>query len=153
MLQCEWCGTVFEEELDRCPACKSKFIVGYEMENPVSRLPMEHILRVTGHSVWLIGLVVGIVLFWNTDQPTERVNYLLLFGGIISIASGMVLSILFFGLGEVLSRIVRIQRRVRAFSTGYHVAPPKVAKRKSKPDNAVPESDTKSETPPKTGDT
>ncbi len=121
MLQCEWCGNVFEDSLTHCPACNSKYAVGYEMENPVSRLPMEGILRVTGHLVWLIGLVGGLAFLWNTDQPDDRLNGFLLLAGILFIGLGVVLSILFFGLGEVLKRIIRIQRRVRAFSEGYHV--------------------------------
>jgi len=122
MLQCEWCGTVFEDDLEHCPACNSKYAVGYEMENPVSRLPMEDILRVTGHVVWILGLVGGLTFFWNTDQPSERINYLLFLAGVIFICMSIVLSILFFGMGEILKRIIRIQRRVRAFSEGYHVA-------------------------------
>ncbi len=122
MLQCEWCGTVFEDSLEHCPACSSKHAVGYEMENPVSRLPMEDILRVTGHVVWILGLIGGLTLFWNTDQPSDRLNYLLFLAGVIFISMSVVLSILFFGMGEILKRIIRIQRRVRAFSEGYHVA-------------------------------
>lgn len=129
MLQCEWCGTVFEDDLERCPACNSKYAVGYEMENPVSRLPMEDILRVTGHLVWILGLIGGLTFFWNTDQPSERINYLLFLAGIIFICMSIVLSILFFGMGEILKRIIRIQRRVRAFSEGYHVATVRPSKR------------------------
>lgn len=127
MLQCEWCGTVFDDSLEHCPACNSKYAVGYEMENPVSRLPMEDILRVTGHVVWLIGLIGGLTLFWNTDQADERLNYLLFLAGILFMILSVVLSILFFGMGEILKRLIRIQRRVRAFSEGYHVAPPRVS--------------------------
>ena len=122
MLQCEWCGTVFEDKLEYCPVCKSQHAVGYEMENPVSRLPMEGILRVTGHLVWVIGLIGGLIFFWNTDQANEHTNFMLMIGGIACIALSIVLSILFFGMSELLQRIIRIQRRVRAFSSGYHVA-------------------------------
>lgn len=132
MLQCEWCGTVFEDNLEHCPACNSKHAVGYEMENPVSRLPMEDILRVTGHVVWILGLIGGLTLFWNTDQPSERINFLFFLGGVIFISMSIVLSILFFGMGEILKRIIRIQRRVRAFSEGYHVATVRPSKRGKK---------------------
>ncbi len=130
MLQCEMCGAVFPDSLERCPNCESSRLVGYEMENPFSRLPMESILRVTGHIIWLIGLVGCLIFLWNTDKEDETLNMLLALGGFIFLCISLVFSITLFGMGEILRRLIRVQRRVRAFSEGYHVATAKKPKSK-----------------------
>ncbi len=121
MLQCEMCGAVFHDSLDRCPNCASSRLVGYEMDNPFSRLPMESILRVTGHIIWLIGLVGCLIFLWNTNREDETLNMILALGGFMFLCISLVFSITLFGMGEILRRLIRVQRRVRAFSEGYHV--------------------------------
>ncbi len=134
MLQCEICGTVFEDTMDKCPHCKSAHVVGYEMDNPVSRLPMEDILRVTGHIIWIIGIIGCLVLLWNTDKDNETLNMFFAIGGFLFLCGCLVFSVTLFGMGEILKRLIRVQRRVRAFSEGYHVVSRHKVKKPEAPD-------------------
>ncbi len=119
MHKCEQCGASFAEELEQCPECESENVHQYEMANPFSRLPMEDILRVTAHAVWIFGVVACLMLFWNTDYPEDKMNYIMLFSGIGALAASLIFSIALFGLSESLRRMIRVQRRLRAFSEEY----------------------------------
>ena len=120
MRKCEKCGTVFKEGVERCPECNSRRFVSYEMENPISRLPMEALLNVAGHCIWIIGVGVCIALLWDTNTGDDDTNWMLALAGFGALFLSLVLSVAMFGLGEILARVIRVQRRVRAFTKEYY---------------------------------
>jgi hypothetical protein len=91
----------------------------YEMENPISQLAMEHILRVAGHLTWLIGAIGCIAFLWNTNQQDATLNWLIALGGFLFLAVSLIFSVTLFGLSEILRRVIRIQRKVRAFVNDF----------------------------------
>ncbi len=113
-LHCEKCGEVFSDSFDRCPNCGSRNFVGYTVVNPISRLPMEAIVRFMGHLMWMLGVAVCVALLWHTDSPDEERNMLLLYLGFGTLFVSVFVSVTMFALGEMLKRIIRIQRRLRA---------------------------------------
>lgn len=114
MRKCDECLTPYAEGDRLCPGCGKK-LPGYAVENPYSVLPMEHILRVVGHLVWIIGIAGFMVLLWNTDQKSEGLNWLIAAGGVVFLVISIIISIVLFCMSEILRRVIRIQRRVRAF--------------------------------------
>ncbi len=120
MRKCEKCGTVFKEGSERCPQCNSRRYVSYEMENPVSRLPMEALLNMAGHCIWILGVAACIALLWDTNSDDAELNWLMALAGFGALFLSLVLSVAMFGLGEILSRVIRVQRRVRAFTREYY---------------------------------
>lgn len=118
MRKCDECFTPYTEEDKICPGC-GKRLPGYDMENPISRLPMEQILRVAGHLLWIIGVTGCLVALWYTNQKDETLNWLIAAGGFVFLIGSIIISITLFGMSEMLRRIIRIQRRVRAFVEDY----------------------------------
>jgi hypothetical protein len=118
MRKCDECLTPYTDEDKLCPGCGKK-LPGYDIENPYSMLPMEHILRVVGHLVWIVGVVGFVIILWNTDQQNDNLNWLIAAGGFIFLAFSIVISIALFCMSEILRRVIRIQRRVRAFVEEY----------------------------------
>ncbi len=151
MRKCEKCGTVFKEGLDRCPQCNSRRVISYEMENPVSRLPMEAMLNMAGHCLWILGVCICIALLWDTNTDNADLNWLYALAGFGALFLGLVFSVAMFGLGEILSRLIRVQRRVRAFTKEYYAqdlsvcvppevqAPDKATLEPAPPEQAEPE--------------
>ncbi|GAB6178444.1 hypothetical protein JCM16814_33350 [Desulfobaculum senezii] len=121
MFQCEVCGETFSKSYRECPKCGSEDFVGYKMVNPISRLPMEHILTVVAHLSWLLGTIGCITFLWQTDSPNDEINLLFILGGCGFLLFSLILSIALFGLAELIGRTIRIQRRVKAFVKNYHV--------------------------------
>lgn len=122
MRKCDECLTPYTDEHTICPGC-GKRLPGYDMENPVSRLPMENILRSAAHLLWILGVIGFLLALWNTDQKDESLNWLIAAGGGIFLLATVIASIALFGMGEMLRRVIRIQRRVRAFVEGYNNKP------------------------------
>ncbi|NDV18721.1 hypothetical protein GO013_04715 [Pseudodesulfovibrio sp. JC047] len=119
MVQCERCLEVFSADLETCPVCGSDDLIGYKIQNPFSRLPMERVLYATGHLMWMIGLVGCLFLLWNTNSDDSSRNWMFACAGFGVLLFSMVMSVTLFGLGEMLKRMIRIQRRVRAFMQDY----------------------------------
>ena len=115
LVQCEKCMETFSADMDRCPVCGGTEVVEYKVENPFSRLPMERVAPVTGHIVWMIGLVACLMLFWQTNTEDTGRNVIYIMAGFGALIFSLVVSILLFSVGEILKRVIRIQRRVRAF--------------------------------------
>jgi len=118
MRKCDECLTPYSDDDKICPGC-GKNLPGYAMENPYAWVPMEQILRVVGHLVWIIGVVGCLTLLWNTDQPSDNLNWLIAAGAFVFLISSVIISITLFCLSEILRRVIRIQRRVRAFVEEY----------------------------------
>lgn len=118
--KCVKCGTVLTDGGTRCPECNSRRVVSYEMENPMARLPMEALLNMAGHCIWILGVGVCIALLWKTNTDDDALNWLMALAGFGALFLGLVLSVAMFGLGEILSRLIRVQRRVRAFTREYY---------------------------------
>jgi len=114
VLRCEKCGESFSESFEQCPKCGSRRFEGYTVVNPISRLPMEAILRFVAHVLWLSGTAICIGFLWNTDTPDTTHNWLMVIAGFGILGFSVVSAITLFALGEMLKRIIRIQRRVRA---------------------------------------
>lgn len=114
MLHCEKCGEIFSKDFNRCPKCRSTRFSGYTVVNPVARLPIEAILRVMAHLMWMLGTAGCLALLWQTDSPDVDQNMLLLVAGFGTLGASVVISVALFGMSEMLYRIVRIQLRLRA---------------------------------------
>lgn len=118
MRKCNECLTPYSEEDTLCPGCGKK-LPGFDLENPYSKLPMEHILRVVGHVVWIVGVVGFLIVLWNTDQKSENLNWLIAAGGVVFLTVSIIVSVTLFCMSEILRRVIRIQRKVRAFMEEY----------------------------------
>lgn len=119
VLQCDKCGEVFGDDYDQCPKCGSRRFLGYLMVNPVARLPMESILRFLAHLFWIMGTVVCVGFLWNTNTQDSTHNIFMMFAGFGVLAFSLIFSVALFAMGEMLKRIIRIQRRVRAILDEY----------------------------------
>nr|WP_321256696.1 hypothetical protein [uncultured Pseudodesulfovibrio sp.] len=115
MVQCERCLETFSADLEKCPVCGCDDLIGYKVQNPFSRLPMERVLPATGHLMWIVGLIACFVLLWNTNTDDSTRNWMFALAGFGVLLFSTVVSVTLFGLGELLKRVIRIQRRVRAF--------------------------------------
>lgn len=113
-MQCGKCSETFPEDFERCPKCGSGDFVGYTVTNPIARLPMEAILRLVAHILWIAGTLACVALLWSTNSPDTERNLVYMFSGFGVLLVSIVLSIGLFGLGEMLKRTIRIQRRLRA---------------------------------------
>lgn len=118
MRKCIECQTPYSDDDKICPGC-GKHLPGYDIENPYSWVPMEHILRVVGHLVWIIGVAGCLTLLWNTDQVSDSTNWLIAAGAVVFLIASLIISIALFCLSEILRRVIRIQRKVRAFVEEY----------------------------------
>lgn len=119
VLQCEKCGETFSDSFEQCPKCGSRRFVGYSVVNPIARLPMEAILRFCGHMLWITGTAACIAFLWNTDSPDTVRNWWFVAAGFGLLSLSVIGAITLFALGEMLKRIIRIQRRVRAIMDDY----------------------------------
>ncbi|WP_461211333.1 hypothetical protein [Desulfocurvus sp. DL9XJH121] len=119
VLQCEKCGEVFSDSYEQCPKCGSRRFEGYTVVNPIARLPMESILRLCGHLLWIAGTVACILFLWNTNTPDTTRNWWFAVAGFGVLGLSVIMAIALFALGEMLKRIIRIQRRLRAIMDEY----------------------------------
>ncbi len=119
MLKCEKCQATFGDDLEKCPECGSGELSKYQMENPMSRLPIHRLLSVAGHLAWMIGVGVCISLIWHTNTPDTSENLVTLLVAFGSLLLSLIVSVTLFGMGELLRRVIRIQRRLRAFVDVY----------------------------------
>lgn len=118
-LQCSRCKAIFPDYLARCPECGSEEWIGLVEVNPYTRLPMETFLKACGHLLWLVGTVGFLVLLWQTDSPDPETNRLFAYGAVFLLFCGVLFSAAYFGMSEMMHRIVRMQRRLRAFHENY----------------------------------
>lgn len=114
VLRCEKCGESFSNSFEKCPKCGSRSFEGYTVVNPISRLPMESILRFLSHMMWLMGTAACIVFLWNTDSADTTRNWWMVAAGFGVLWFSVISAVTLFALGEMLKRIIRVQRRVRA---------------------------------------
>ena len=114
VLQCEKCGETFSDSFEQCPKCGSRRFAGYSVVNPIARLPMESIVRFCGHMLWLAGTVGCILMLWNTNTHDPTRNWWMCAGAFGLLGFSVVGAVTLFAIGEMLTRIIRIQRRVRA---------------------------------------
>ncbi len=118
--RCERCGAKFPDYLGRCPECGSTEWEELTDVNPYTRMPMEAFLKGCGHFFWLFGTAGFLALLWQTGTGTEA-DRLYVYGAILSIVTGVLFSAGFFALSEMLRRILRMQRRLRAFHDTYRM--------------------------------
>ncbi len=114
-LQCSNCKYVFPNYLTSCPECGSDNWIGYTEVNPYTRMPLESLLKLCGHMLWLVGTFICIYFFWQTNSDNEEINKMNIYYGILSLGFSILLSLLYFGLSEIIQRILRLQRRLKAF--------------------------------------
>lgn len=118
-LQCSRCKAIFPDYLARCPECGSDEWIGLVEVNPYTRMPMETFLKACGHLLWLMGTVGFLVLLWQTDGPDPETNRLFIYGAVLLLFCSVLFSAAYFGMSELMHRIVRMQRRLRAFHENY----------------------------------
>lgn len=114
VLRCEKCGESFSDSFEQCPKCGSRRFEGYTVVNPISRLPMESILRFVGHVLWIAGTVLCVGFLWNTNSDDTARNWMMAVAGFSVLGFSVITAITLFAMGEMLKRIIRIQRRLRA---------------------------------------
>ncbi len=114
-LLCSNCKFVFSNYLTRCPECGSEEWIGYTEVNPYSRMPLENIIKSCGHALWIFGTLCALYFLWQTDNTNEEANMLSIYLAIVSIVMGLLLSVMYFSLGEIIQRLLRVQRRLKAF--------------------------------------
>ncbi len=114
-LLCSNCKFVFSNYLTRCPECGSEEWIGYTEVNPYSRMPLESIIKASGHALWIIGTLIAIYFLWQTDSDSDEANKISIYLAIVSLVFGVLMSVVYFSLGEIIQRLLRVQRRLRAF--------------------------------------
>lgn len=87
--------------------------------NPYTRMPMETFLKACGHLLWLVGTIGFLVLLWQTDSPDAETNKLFIYGAFLLLFCSVLFSAAYFGMSEIMRRILRMQRRLRAFHENY----------------------------------
>ena len=117
-LQCSRCKAIFPDYLARCPECGSEEWIGLVEVNPYTRMPMETFLKACGHLLWLVGTIGFLVLLWQTDSPDAETNKLFIYGAFLLLFCSVLFSAAYFGMSEIMRRILRMQRRLRAFGCG-----------------------------------
>ena len=119
-LQCSHCKAIFPDFLARCPECGSDEWVGYTEVNPYTRLPMELFLKICGHILWLVGVVGFLVMMWETGEEGLEHPELLIYGAVLLLLLSIVFSGAYFGMSELMRRLLRVQRRLKAFHQYYN---------------------------------
>ena len=118
-LQCSRCKAIFPDYLARCPECGSDEWIGLAEVNPYTRMPMETFLKACGHLLWLVGTIGFLVLLWQTDSTNDETNRLFAYGAVLLLFCSVLFSAAYFGMSEIMRRILRMQRRLRAFHENY----------------------------------
>ncbi len=122
ILQCARCKALFADYLARCPECGSEDWSGLSEVNPYARLPLESILRLCGHLLWLVSVAAFLACLWQTGEGESVADWMAL--ALLALASGMLGSVAFFGMSEILRRLLRVQRRLKAFHEHYRELSP-----------------------------
>ncbi len=118
-LKCAKCSNIFSNVYAQCPQCGSEEWTGYEEINPYTRMPLEVFLQLCGHLFWLGGTALFLFFMWQTNTEDAEINTLYIVLGIISIAAGLLVSAGYFALSEIILRLLRVQRRLKAFHNTY----------------------------------
>lgn len=111
-LICADCRAVFPESLGRCPVCHSTEWRGLVEVNPYTHRPMKNLLRMYGHALWIAGTAGFLAMLWQTTSTDVETNDLYILGALVLLISGVLCSAAFFALSELISRVLRIQRRL-----------------------------------------
>lgn len=106
--------------MEQCTQCGSTELSGYDIDNPYSKLPMQRLLKVCGHLMWLTGVIATLALLWQTNNKDNSINLMFLFGGLATLSLSIIGSVCLFALGEMMRRVIRIQRKLRAFVDEYY---------------------------------
>lgn len=117
--QCSRCRAVFPDFLSRCPECGHNDFSLYEEENPYTRMPLDRFIQLCGHGIWIGGTILFIALLWQTNSNNYDENAFYIYMSIISLVGSVFISALYFALSEIISRTVRLQRRLRVFHDHY----------------------------------
>ena len=125
-LQCSRCKAIFPDYLARCPECGSEEWIGLVEVNPYTDA-METFLKACGHLLWLVGTIGFLVLLWQTDSPDAETNKLFIYGAFLLLFCSVLFSAAYFGMSEIMRRILRMQRRLRAFHENYRDDQPEAA--------------------------
>lgn len=123
-VQCLQCKATFPDYMRYCPECGSEERTGITEVNPYAHMPMDSFLQGCGHVFWLTGVVAFLMLIWQTNDMDKATGLLIFYGAICVLVSGVILSVAYFALSELLRRIIRIQRRLRTFHETYRRAQP-----------------------------
>ena len=118
-LQCSRCKAIFPDYLARCPECGSEEWIGLVEVNPYTRMPMETFLKACGHLLWLFGTVGFLVLLWQTDSSDAETDRLFAYAAVLLLFCSVLFSAAYFGMSEIMRRILRMQRRLRVFHENY----------------------------------
>ncbi len=117
-IQCARCKAIFSNDFTKCPECGSDESTGYTEINPYTTLPLESFLQACGHLFWIAGTILFLFCLWEIGE-TELPSEIFLILAFCLLGIGILMSALYFGLSEVISRILRLQRRLRAFHQSY----------------------------------
>ncbi len=117
--QCSRCKTIFGNDFTKCPECGSSERVGYTELNPYTRLPLENFLQACGHLFWLGGTFLFLYCLWEIGE-TELPSEFFVILAFAALGIGILMSALYFALSEVITRLLRVQRRLRAFHLSYN---------------------------------
>lgn len=123
-LQCAHCRTIFPDYLARCPECGSDEWTALVEVNPYARIPMESILKGCAHLLWMLGILAFFLLAWQMDTNNPAIDRLYLFAAFGCLTISILLSTAFFGLSEIMRRVLRMQRRLKAFHEHYNETHP-----------------------------
>lgn len=118
-LICSRCKAIFPDYLARCPECGSEEWVGLIEVNPYTRMPMENFLKACGHVLWLMGTFGFLLLLWQTNSSDAEVDLMYTYAAITLLFFSIISSAAYFGLSEITRRILRVQRRLKAFHENY----------------------------------
>ena len=66
-----------------------------------------------------MGTVGFLVLLWQTDSANEEADSLFMYGAVLLLFCSVLFSAAYFGMSEIMRRILRLQRRLRAFHEKY----------------------------------
>lgn len=116
---CTRCRTVFSDFHTRCPECGCHEWDFFQEENPYARMPLERFIQLCGHAFWLVGTILFLGLLWQTGSNDFEQNRFYIYTAIFALTAGVLISALYFALSEIIYRIMRIQRRLRAFHDHY----------------------------------
>lgn len=123
-LQCAHCKTIFPDYLARCPECGSEEWTALVEVNPYARIPLESLIKGCGHLLWMLGIFAFFILIWQMDSDVAEENRLYFYLAVSMLVISILISAGFFGLSEILRRVLRMQRRLKVFHEHYNETHP-----------------------------